>query len=53
MSLKVCVSASIHHKSGYGGAAWLYLNWALGLQALGCKVIWMETELTDPNISKN
>src|SRR5262249_25498765 len=25
-----------------GGHLWVYLNWALGLQALGCRVIWLE-----------
>src|SRR6516162_6713498 len=24
------------------GHLWVYLNWALGLHALGCKVIWLE-----------
>jgi hypothetical protein len=24
------------------GHFWVYLNWALGLQALGCRVIWLE-----------
>lgn len=28
--------------SGSGGHLWVYLNWALGLQALGCNVIWLE-----------
>ncbi len=25
-----------------GGHFWVYLNWALGLRALGCQVIWLE-----------
>jgi hypothetical protein len=25
-----------------GGHLWVYLNWALSLQALGCRVIWLE-----------
>ena len=25
-----------------GGHLWVYLNWALGLRALGCDVIWLE-----------
>ncbi len=25
-----------------GGHLWEYLNWALGLQALGCRVVWLE-----------
>jgi hypothetical protein len=30
-----------------GGHLWVYLNWALGLRALGCRVIWMETVFPD------
>ena len=26
-----------------GGHRWVFLNWALGLRALGCRVIWLET----------
>ena len=26
-----------------GGHLWVFLNWALGLRALGCEVIWLET----------
>jgi hypothetical protein len=26
-----------------GGHLWVYLNWALGLRALGCQVVWLET----------
>lgn len=29
-----------------GGHIWVYLNWALGLRALGCNVVWLE--LADP-----
>src|SRR5262249_12864612 len=25
-----------------GGLFWLYLNWALGLRAIGCRVTWIE-----------
>ena len=25
-----------------GGHFWVYLNWALGLQGLGCRVVWLE-----------
>src|SRR5262249_46354776 len=25
-----------------GGVVWEYLNWALGLRALGCRIIWLE-----------
>ena len=26
-----------------GGHMWAYLNWALGLRALGCRIVWLET----------
>lgn len=26
-----------------GGHFWVYLNWALGLRAAGCRVVWVET----------
>lgn len=51
MSLKVCLSASIKYKRNAGGGAWQYLNWALGLRALDCQVIWLET--VDPRTSEN
>jgi hypothetical protein len=47
VSTTVCVSA---HTLGYttgGGHMWVYLNWALGLRALDCRVIWMETVFPD------
>jgi hypothetical protein len=32
-----------------GGHLWAYLNWALGLRALGCRVIWLEgVDLSTP-----
>ncbi len=43
MNFKVCLSAdTIGYPEG-GGNLWAYLNWALGLRALGCEVIWLET----------
>ncbi|HEV8485827.1 MAG TPA: hypothetical protein VGV87_19955 [Blastocatellia bacterium] len=42
MSITVCLSANtIGYPTG-GGHFWVYLNWALGLRALGCRVIWLE-----------
>jgi hypothetical protein len=32
-----------------GGHLWVFLNWALGLRALGCRVIWLE--MASPNSS--
>ena len=42
MSLTVCLNANTLAYPTGGGHRWVYLNWALGLQSLGCKVIWME-----------
>ena len=43
MSLTVCLAANTLSYPEGGGHLWVYLNWALGLQALGCRVIWLET----------
>jgi hypothetical protein len=43
MSASICLCAnSIGYPQG-GGHRWVYLNWALGLCALGCEVTWLET----------
>ncbi len=42
MSIKVCLGAATLDYPDGGGHLWAYLNWALGLRALGCQVIWME-----------
>jgi hypothetical protein len=43
MSITVCITPAktLDYPKG-GGHLWIYLNWALGLHALGCKVIWLE-----------
>ena len=43
MSITVCIAPvrTLEYPEG-GGHLWEYLNWALGLLALGCKVIWLE-----------
>jgi hypothetical protein len=43
MSTTVCIAPAktFDYPKG-GGHLWAYLNWALGLRALGCKVIWLE-----------
>src|SRR2546425_65053 len=47
MSIRVCLCAdTISYPEG-GGHQWVYLNWALGLRAHGCHVIWLE--LVDPH----
>ena len=42
MTLTVCLSGDVRYRDNAGGAAWLYLSWALGLRELGCRVIWLE-----------
>src|SRR5829696_5488358 len=44
MSVTVCLSTNttLNYPQG-GGHLWVFLNWALGLRALGCEVIWLET----------
>ena len=43
MSVTVCLAPArtIEYREG-GGHLWVYLNWALGLRASGCRVIWLE-----------
>ena len=43
MSLTVCLAPAntMAYPNG-GGHTWVYLQWALGLRALGCQVIWLE-----------
>jgi hypothetical protein len=47
VSTKICLSAKTLGYTTGGGHMWVYLNWALGLRALGCQVIWMETVFPD------
>lgn len=42
MSNTVCLLANTLYYAEGGGHMWVYLNWALGLRALGCRVIWLE-----------
>ena len=43
MRTTVCLAPArtIAYPQG-GGHLWVYLQWALGLQALGCRVVWLE-----------
>ena len=43
MSVTVCLAPAqtIEYPEG-GGHLWVYLNWALGLRANGCRVMWLE-----------
>lgn len=38
----VCLGANTLDYVEGGGHLWVYLNWALGLRAAGCEVIWLE-----------
>ncbi len=46
MSITVWLAARTIDYPKAGGVFWVYLNWALGLQAHSCQVIWLE--LTNP-----
>jgi len=52
MSITVCLSTNqtLNYPHG-GGHLWVYLNWALGLRALGCEVIWLETVSKEESVS--
>jgi hypothetical protein len=43
MSVTVCLAADAMDYPKGGGHLWAYLNWALSLRALGCRVFWLET----------
>jgi hypothetical protein len=38
----VCLLANAIYYPEGGGHLWVYLNWALGFRAIGCRVIWLE-----------
>ncbi len=43
MSLTVCLAprSCLPYPNG-GGYLWIFLNWALGLRAAGCDIVWLE-----------
>jgi hypothetical protein len=45
MTPVVCLGAgALDYPEGKGGGhTWVFLNWALGLRSLGCRVIWFES----------
>jgi hypothetical protein len=47
MSHTVCLVANSFPYLDGGGHLWVYLNWALGLRALGSRVIWLEAVRPD------
>jgi hypothetical protein len=42
MTTTVCITPLTLGSPENGGHLWVYLNWALSLRALGCRVIWLE-----------
>jgi len=55
VSLTVCLAPAntVAYPNG-GGHLWVYLQWALGLRALGCRVIWLEEiDPTEPGEETN
>ena len=52
MSITVCLAANTLYYHQGGGHLWVYLNWALGLRALGCEVIWLEMVSTRATLDK-
>lgn len=42
MSLTICMSPGTADYPQGAGHTWAYLNWALSLRAVGCRVIWLE-----------
>src|SRR5436853_1912301 len=48
MSMQVWLGAATLTYPQAGGHFWVYLNWALGLRALGCEVVWLES--CEPNL---
>jgi hypothetical protein len=52
MSTTVCISASTIGYPQGGGHLWVFLNWALGLRSLGCRVLWLESVRPDNSKDK-
>jgi hypothetical protein len=55
MSTTVWLAAKTAQNPQLGGHFWVYLNWAMGLRALGCDVVWLEmvNPKTSPTIMRN
>src|SRR5438093_8151394 len=53
MSLTICLAPAntMAYPNG-GGHLWVYLQWALALRALGCRVIWLEGVARDATIEQ-
>lgn len=56
MSTVVCLYGNTLFYPRGGGHFWVYLNWALGLRAAGCRVVWLEgvpPEAPEPRVRAN
>src|SRR5206468_9156844 len=53
MSTTVCIAPAktVAYPNG-GGHLWVYLQWALALRALGCRVIWLEGVARDATVEE-
>lgn len=45
--MKVCLSTAYALFNPQGGHLWIFLNWALGLQANDCEVVWLDAIAPD------
>ncbi|HKF80972.1 MAG TPA: hypothetical protein VKB17_09135 [Thermoleophilaceae bacterium] len=52
MSVRVCLAANTVGYPQGGGHRWPYLNWALGLRAAGCRVVWLESLPEDQSLDE-
>jgi len=50
MPITICLAANTLDYPQEGGHSWVYLNWALGFRALGCRIVWMECVNRSRNI---
>jgi len=53
MSTTICIAPAntVAYPNG-GGHLWVYLQWALALRALGCRVIWLEGVARDTTVDE-
>jgi len=53
MSTTVCIAPvrTLEYPEG-GGHLWEYLNWALGLRAIGCNLIWLESVAANSHVAE-
>ena len=45
----IIVGGALANKAGHGGEAWVRLNWVLGFQALGFRVLFLEEIAGQPD----